>query len=230
MPRTTTLIAFLLSVVTFASPAQESEPDPTGRWIGGFVRAGSILNCEVEIARDVAGAYQASFWIPEWVWYYDMQPQELTLGEDGLWRMNTARGAAELRLDADYGEMLGRVGESTPETTLHLKRDLARAEYPRLSIEPVTFATDVDLGGQVIAPEGDEQFPAVVFIHGRGCWGGGGFVHRGRALAERGFVRVEPGLIGELTKLLGEHTVTLQGGVSVEINREDRNAKYRRRS
>ena len=50
------------------------------------------------------------------------------------------------------------------------------------------------------------------------------------APAEKNFIRVDHGLVNELTKILGERSVTLQGGVSVEVNREDRGAARYRKS
>lgn len=189
------LVAFALFLnVPALSPPFQRDSNPnlnvTGRWIGAFVRSGSVLTCHVEIEEAGEGRLTARFWIPEWVWYHDIDPTDITLDPDGLVSFQTVRGVAQLHLDADYMEMIGSIGDAAGETTLHLKRDLPAVTHPSVSAHAISFSSDTDLVGRVFAPTEGGPFPAVVLIHGRGCGGNEGFNGRARSLAQRGIAAV----------------------------------------
>jgi pimeloyl-ACP methyl ester carboxylesterase len=82
--------------------------------------------------------------------------------------------------------MVGDVAENTPPLRLHLKRGV-RPRMPDIRTEEITFRSgEVTLSGTLVLPEGDAPHPAALYVHGRGCQAGTGYLRRAKVLARYG--------------------------------------------
>jgi pimeloyl-ACP methyl ester carboxylesterase len=187
--------AFALVCAAPAAAIQDAAPEPAkaspvvdeqlvGHWSGALTRDGASAAIELTIRRAGEGGLEAVAVYPDWVFRFPQPAVPVTVDDDGRVRIEGLReGDATLTRDVARRQMIGPVGEEG--ATLHVKRT-APPPVSAAIFEPAIFATDAELAGELVLPQGDGPFPALVFLHGRGCSDRGFGVALGRLLADYG--------------------------------------------
>lgn len=175
--------AFLLCLLAISISAQDSI---AGHWQGALVRDGAVQVITVDFFKD-AEVFKARIEIPDLV---TSEPSVVPVTfENGKIRFDTMAGKASVTIDKEMGEVMGVVGETTPQIRIHLKRALKPVEIP-FRTEDVQFRNgEVTLSGTLVTPAlslTPGPYPAVVWIHGRGKSTRGNFRGFARILAQRG--------------------------------------------
>ncbi len=168
---TLALLAFSLapaSTITLSDPIE-------GYWSGALMkgRSAQIVQVTFERSQD-ANKLGAQIEIPDWLWWPAPSSEVIRDGE--FVELDLVYGRARLRLDADRGEMHGKVvtrpGLPMPEApmTVHLKRALAPVR-PKLYTEELKWnnlADHVSLFATLSLPPGEGPHPVMVQVWSRG--------------------------------------------------------------
>lgn len=145
------------------------EAELIGHWAGGVVREGSILRLELEFRRGEDGLEVTRNFL-DWLGYGVLDPVPVTVAENGEITIEALYyGAARLRLDPLYRQLVGETGNETPQASVHFVQAPPPLR-PAIVEESVTIRSgNVDLAATFVLPAGPGPHPAVVLVSGRGC-------------------------------------------------------------
>ena len=171
-----------LLVLILASPIHAQETIE-GYWQGALIRDGAVQVIMIDVSKAGQG-FTGRIETPDLV---IAEPPPFPIAyTDGKVGFETQYGKAVLSFDANMGEMIGTVGETSPAIQIHLKRAFKPAGIAVNSVDVQFKNGDVSLAGTLVTPATGGPHPAVVWIHGRGKAARNGFRGWARLLAQRG--------------------------------------------
>ena len=155
-------IALVLCALSISASAQDSIE---GYWEGAMVRDGAVRIIKVNFFKE-GEATKARFEMPDFI-TYGLRLMDVKRDASKISFRIPLHGDVTLNLDP-AGEMRGAMGNSSPPTTIHLRRAIRPAEIPVKREEGQFQNGEVQLAGTLIAPATAGPHPIIVWIHGRG--------------------------------------------------------------
>jgi len=176
---------FLFQVLNAVS--QEAvDRELRGFWRGALIKGGNSVQLIEANIYERDDTLRIATEIPDWVYY---PPRESPLNRNGdTIRFDTYYGEAQLLLDTNYIEMVGRIRDDSPSMNIHIKKNLKPYQRKLAQEEIAIKNRDADISGTLFYPldMNTEQLACAVIVHGRGCSSRNNKESRARILAEYG--------------------------------------------